>query len=262
MRLEDFYSLRETNELPWPDRVAMSFVEETGSTSDDLKERIARTHLDAPIGLTALIQTAGRGTRGRAWRSKAGGLYFSLALPIVNVSVATTLIPLAVGEALARVLRSKGVDAFLKWPNDLWIRSGKAGGILCELLRDKGGRRVLLIGVGINLRGEDCFTTNGWPICGADEEGRFETPAQHTALLGALVSGIFDSLLRDNESIIREWPTFDAFNARKVTFECENERLNGRIHGIDANGRLLLRTDGKMQAFSSGSISPYDDSLD
>ena len=262
MRLEDFYSLRDSNELPWPACVAMSFVEETGSTNDDLKKRIAQTHLHEPIGLTALIQTAGHGTRGRAWRSKAGGLYFSLALPLESVSVGATLIPLAVGEALAGALRSKGVNVFLKWPNDLWIRSGKAGGILCELLRDKGERRVLLIGVGINLRGEDCLTTNGWPICGVDEEGRFDTPELRTALLGKLVKGIFNSLLRDNESIIREWSSFDAFNNRKVAIECENERLIGRILGIDANGRLLLRTDGKTQAFSSGSISPYDDSLD
>ncbi len=240
----------------------MTFVDETGSTNDDLKEYLLNNRLTKPIGRVALVQNAGRGTRGRSWHSMAGGLYFSLAIPLERVSLSLTLIPLAVGLGLVGALRGKGMHAALKWPNDIWIKDGKSGGILCELCRDGTDVKSLIIGVGLNLSGQNKLTTNGWPICGVDEEGSFNTPRLRTELLAALIEGIFDALSRENQSIIREWPLVDAFNNRKIVFVSEHERLKGQVVGIDDNGRLLLQSGTETLVFSSGSISPYDDSFD
>ena len=262
MRVQDFYSLTETDALPWPQMVDLTFVEQTGSTNDDLKVFLLNNCLSKPIGRVALVQNAGRGTRGRSWRSTVGGLYFSLAVPFEQIASSLTLIPLSVGLGLVGALRGKGIHASLKWPNDLWIKDGKSGGILCELCKDCTDAKTLIIGVGLNLSGQNKLTTNGWPISGADEEGRLNTPRLRTELLAALVWGIFDALSKENESIIREWPSFDAFNNRTITFESERECLTGQVLGIDDNGRLLLRIGSETRAFSSGSISPYDDSFD
>jgi hypothetical protein len=92
-------------------------------------------------------QTAGRGRRGHTWFSPPGsGLYVSAVLTPARGADprrATMLLTLAAGVALAEAIEghtSLSVD--LKWPNDLYIRDKKIGGILAELHRDR--RRSVL----------------------------------------------------------------------------------------------------------------------
>ena len=61
------------------------------------------------------------------------------------------MISIAAGVAVVRVLRAAGFDAALKWPNDIWVSGGKAGGILSEIVRDAEGRGSVVVGVGLNV---------------------------------------------------------------------------------------------------------------
>ncbi|MGE4354866.1 biotin--[acetyl-CoA-carboxylase] ligase, partial [Halothiobacillus sp.] len=96
-------------------------------------------------------QTAGRGRHGHHWRSEPGsGLWFSCAVPVVpcKAEVAPPL-SLVVASELIRVLNAVGFNIRLKWPNDLWCRDRKVGGLLVEQM-GVGAARYWLIGVGIN----------------------------------------------------------------------------------------------------------------
>lgn len=261
MALDEFYSLKKREGQPWPDQVDLDFVEITGSTNDDLKKRLRIQKITCPIGRVAVTQSAGRGTRGRVWKSSQGGFYFSLALLQKNIRPSLTLIPLAVGWGVSNVLRQYGIDAYMKWPNDIWINGGKAGGILCELVKDPEGRSNIVIGVGINYYDIPEKTTNGWPIRGIGEDQRFATPDERTDLIAALIVGILDTLLEDNEKIVCAWHEVNAFQGKNIALETENDRIVGQVIGIDVAGRLVLSTKNGVQAFLTGSISPYDDSL-
>lgn len=110
--------------------------------------------------LVAENQTAGRGRFGRVWQSRAGSsLLMSVVLfpppELRRASVLTAWAAVAVGEA---VYSLAGVQARIKWPNDLLVRGKKVCGILIE----QG--RAVVVGIGLNLnQTADEFTAAGLP---------------------------------------------------------------------------------------------------
>lgn len=100
-------------------------------------------------------QTRGRGTKGRSWHSPAGlGLYVSFVVrgPGDGPVPSPHLLPLVAGLAAADALAAEaGVEARLKWPNDL-VRDGrKLGGILAEAVTGGPGGGFAVVGIGLNV---------------------------------------------------------------------------------------------------------------
>ncbi|MEL6352937.1 MAG: biotin--[acetyl-CoA-carboxylase] ligase [Cyanobacteria bacterium J06627_28] len=82
--------------------------------------------------VVAQRQSAGRGQRGHVWHSEPGGLYLSLALePDLPVSHSAQLTCLS-AWGIATALNNLGIPVQVKWPNDLFFRGKKLGGILTE----------------------------------------------------------------------------------------------------------------------------------
>ena len=149
---------------------------ETDSTMRDCARECAQ---GAPHGALFLaeMQTAGHGRgNGRTWRSKPkGNLYFTLLLRRRRsrfspsaAAAATTTTPSSTGDdpdltalhfavvvAVARACRRCGVDARIKWPNDIWARGRKLSGMLIDVITDcsgtDGGYDAAMVGVGINV---------------------------------------------------------------------------------------------------------------
>lgn len=125
---------------------AITVVESTGSTNADLE-------VSGPADRTALIaleQSAGKGRRGRDWVSATGGLYLSVFYqPRVEPHRLPWLTMLA-GVALVNVATSVGVQAGLKWPNDLLLGPDqhKGAGVLATGTADEG----VVVGIGLNVQ--------------------------------------------------------------------------------------------------------------
>jgi BirA family biotin operon repressor/biotin-[acetyl-CoA-carboxylase] ligase len=150
----DFHALRlRLDERAFVEQAAAVVLPAVDSTSDYLR---AQWPEQAAAGASwavcvAQTQTAGRGRHGHHWRSETGsGLWFSCVVPVVpcTVEVAPPL-SLVIASELIRVLNAVGFDIRLKWPNDLWCRDRKVGGLLVEQM-GVGTARYWLIGVGIN----------------------------------------------------------------------------------------------------------------
>ena len=123
-----------------------------GSTNEELLVRCRLRRPAAAQLLAADEQTAGRGRQRRPWVARPRtALLFSLAVPLPELLPALPAITPACGAALADHLIERGVEARLKWPNDLLLDGRKLGGILCELAVDADGQSTLVIGVGINV---------------------------------------------------------------------------------------------------------------
>lgn len=129
------------------------FYEETDSTNDRIRELAAE---NAPEGTLAVAerQTAGRGRRGRAWEAPAGtGIWMSLLLrPAIlpaQASVLTLLAGLAISEAIER---ETGLQAGIKWPNDILLNGKKLVGILTEMDCDMEQIHSVTLGIGINVQ--------------------------------------------------------------------------------------------------------------
>src|SRR5215472_4561867 len=139
---------------PWPGLWReVRVVEETGSTNADL---LAEAQAGAGEGLVlvAEAQTAGRGRLGRRWISPPRrALTFSVLLRPAVPAGLLGWVPLLAGVAVASALEhTAGVDARLKWPNDVLAGGAKLAGILAE----RWGSAIV-VGTGINVlqqRGE------------------------------------------------------------------------------------------------------------
>src|SRR5215470_6491119 len=121
-------------------------VEETGSTNADLLAK-ARSGADEGLVLVAEAQTSGRGRMGRRWISPPRrALTFSVLLRPPVPPALLGWVPLLAGVAVASALeRTAGVDARLKWPNDVLVGDAKLAGILAERWGD-----AVVVGTGIN----------------------------------------------------------------------------------------------------------------
>ena len=150
-------SLRHGLVAPNGPFAALDVVTETGSTNHDLKRAAAAGAADRTV-LVAEHQSAGRGRGSRSWQAPPrSGLFVSVLLRPAGVpSRRWGWLSLIAGVALASaVTEVAGLDARLKWPNDLLLGPlrRKAAGILAEVT----GGSALVVGIGLNvtLRAEE-----------------------------------------------------------------------------------------------------------
>ncbi|MDA8026938.1 MAG: biotin--[acetyl-CoA-carboxylase] ligase [Actinomycetota bacterium] len=95
-------------------------------------------------------QSSGKGRLGRIWNDEPGSsLLMSILLRPKVAFDAYFFISMTLGISIVEALQDYGVDAKLKWPNDLLVGEKKLAGILAEI--ETGKENLLVIGVGVNL---------------------------------------------------------------------------------------------------------------
>ncbi|GAA5067961.1 biotin--[acetyl-CoA-carboxylase] ligase [Nocardia callitridis] len=130
----------------------LDVVESTGSTNADLIARAADPGIDHAV-LLSEAQEQGRGRHARTWVSPPRAqISMSMLVRLPGIAPeALGWLPLLTGVAVVDALRaSAGVDAKLKWPNDVLIDGRKVAGILAEVAVS-GSDPVVVIGVGVNV---------------------------------------------------------------------------------------------------------------
>jgi BirA family biotin operon repressor/biotin-[acetyl-CoA-carboxylase] ligase len=244
---------------------AVEVVAETGSTNSDL---VARASRGVPIAGAVLIaehQTAGRGRQGRSW-SAAQYAQVTMSVAIDTAGVPTDAwgwLPLATGVAIVDTVTALGVDAGLKWPNDVLAGGGKLAGILAEVAAEQ---RAVVVGIGLNvsLRGDevgvaDITSLVGLGVNAPDRQG--------------VVVGLLDALGRRVVAWRRAGGA-DAdlvadYRARSLTLGMPvrailpgQREIVGTARDIDDQGRLTIDTDGRLTTVAAGDIvhlrSTYD----
>lgn len=132
------------------------YKEITDSTNLDAK-KIADVSEDDGIVIAADCQTTGKGRRGRRWESpKGNNLYFSIVLKPEFSPDKASMITLVAAYSVSKVLIKLGLDAKIKWPNDIVIQKKKVCGILTEMSMERGYIHYLVVGIGINVN-QECF---------------------------------------------------------------------------------------------------------
>jgi BirA family transcriptional regulator, biotin operon repressor / biotin---[acetyl-CoA-carboxylase] ligase len=251
-------SREEIEGLRSPLAASVVLREEVGSTQD-LARELARG--GAPHGtlVVSRVQTGGRGRLGRRWGSPAGGLWMSLVLrPQLSPEVAARVTQ-AAAVAVARALWELGVEARIKWPNDLLVGGRKICGIIAESsvgrvpLQSERRRRVdfLVLGVGLNanLDPEDLRVAGREVATLRSELGR---DVDLVALLGSLLSHLDLELARieDFGAILNEWRALDCTLGERVRVRRFGEELEGVARDLGPEGSLLLETrEGVVELF-------------
>ncbi|NLD53589.1 MAG: biotin--[acetyl-CoA-carboxylase] ligase [Burkholderiaceae bacterium] len=224
-------------------RLLVETVAEIDSTNSELLRREpllpAGSRAEA-IWLVARRQTAGRGRRQRAWVSREGdSLTASFAREVASPARLGGL-SLVAGLAVADVLAAAGVaDLRLKWPNDLHLPHGKAGGILCEA-RGRGGLTRIVVGCGLNLR-QPRGPALGQPVAGLFEAGDPPDLAGLSRSIGEALLAATDRLLSDGfEPFIAAWRERDLLAERPIVIHHDGGERHAIARGVDADGALLV----------------------
>jgi BirA family biotin operon repressor/biotin-[acetyl-CoA-carboxylase] ligase len=127
------------------DGFELQVVESTESTNADVAAA-ARAGKAEGLVIAAEFQSGGRGRLSRTWVSPPrAGLTFSVLLRPPRLS---GWLPLLAGVAAVHALRERGgVQATVKWPNDVLIEDRKLAGILCEHVAPD----AVVVGIGLNV---------------------------------------------------------------------------------------------------------------
>jgi BirA family biotin operon repressor/biotin-[acetyl-CoA-carboxylase] ligase len=228
---------------------------ETASSTNDIAARLAESGAEPGTLVAAEAQTSGRGRMGRSWFSPPGaGLYVSVVLR----PDPPPLLTLAAGVALADGIQaSTGLQAEIKWPNDLLVGKRKLAGILAEAAAQGGRLEFVILGFGVNLR------PAAYPPELADRatsiEAELNRPADRAMILAeilsALASRCTDLQQGRFDAILSAWRTrAPSLRGAVVEWDTPGGPERGRAEDIDAAGALLVRVDGRTVRLFAGEV--------
>lgn len=236
------------------------------SRTDD--DRLAGDRPDdrKPWLLGAHLQQAGRGRAGRAWQNRPGAALmfscaFDTALPPSSLPVLSPLAGLIACEALRAIAGPAGKRLCVKWPNDVQWGDAKLAGVLVETTRNLGDRatgHTVVIGMGMNLRDGDALSqalersVADWSMTGCGAALSDVICAVAMAWREALIQVERDGFA----SFVGRFRRLDALEGRDIQVLDKGSVLHrGLGCGVDAQGRLRIRTWEGEQPISVGEIS-------
>lgn len=236
-------------------------------TVDSTNEWIKRMATEgAAQGTTACAdcQTAGKGRSGRTWVSPAGeNIYFSILLRPSFPAEKAPGITLVMGLSVTEAVRRMGVDAGIKWPNDVVTGGKKLCGILTELMVTPGGYYVV-VGTGINVNqtgfaGEISRTATSVRLALGDKDGSGLVDR------GRLLAEVLTSFAKnyaeyektgDLTGLLLAYNGLLINRGRQVRIEDPKGPYLAVSRGIDETGALLVeKEDGETIAVDSGEVS-------
>ena len=214
------------------------YVDEISSTNSYLKTEYMN-YQDNTI-LWAGKQTNGRGRYDRKWESKDDLTFSILLKEKYNTAIITPL-------SIVLALNDYGVNAKIKWPNDLYLHGSKLAGILIE---DEYEDDFLasIVGIGINM--------NDYPGLNGIGIGEFINDKEE---LIARIMKYFNYLKGINmNTIINIYREYSNVIGKKVIYQGEEYLVNT----IDKDGHLVLTNDNGTKTISTDEISIKDALLD
>ncbi len=219
-------------------------LEIVDSTNDYLLRMADKTEV---VACFAEQQSAGKGQRGKSWRSPQGQIYFSLMWQFSKPALAIVGLSLAVAIATVRALIAYGlgVDAPLtvKWPNDVYVDGKKLAGILVETQAISAEKQNAIIGIGLNIY--PASEANGlidqpWTSL----EQTLGQNIDRNRFAGILLNQLLLVLSQFSEHGLGpfqgEWKKYDYLFGKKITLSTPQYVLTGIAHGISARGELIL----------------------
>ena len=227
-------------------------LDRVDSTNEHATELIALSKLRHGAVILAHEQTAGRGQRGRSWRSGAGlDLTFSLVVRPTGLRaedqfMLSKLAALAVHDVLRE--RVSG-EVRIKWPNDILIERAKVAGILIQ--NELAGERVnwSIIGIGLNVNSTDLdadLNATSMSLAGGHLHDR---------------NALLQDLCQRFEELWQLWEGGDASwsaaytdrlwsRGRWATATLDDNLLMIRPMDVDDRGRLIVELeDGQVAAY-------------
>ena len=235
---------------------SFSILDSVDSTNNYAMSRVHEGMAKHGSAWFALHQTAGKGQRGKAWQSLPGSnITFSLIIePDPAFFVHHFSFNATVALACINFLYSiTGENFKLKWPNDIYWRDRKAGGILIENVLQGNNWKWCVVGIGINVN-QTHFdgVTNAVSI--KKITGKDYEPITLAKQLHALILEKIDQMrLMPSESIMQDYNNVLYKKDEEVQLKKDNIIFKTRIKEVNEYGNLLTQ-DVMERSFAFGEV--------
>ncbi len=203
------------------------------------------------------FQTNGKGQRGNVWKSHAGeNLTFSFFLKDTNIppSDQFKLLQLISISVLNTINRLTGLQAKIKWPNDIMIGKQKIAGILIENFIQSGTLNSV-IGIGINVNQMVFENYSPKPTSMRKLTGEYFNLKLVLSLFEHEFSKLHDSLTPVYGQLEQEYRSHLYALGEMHAFETKcGSFMVSEVIGIDRFGRLIVNANGNPTAFLNGEL--------
>lgn len=252
------YELTDDLQTEWLGK-NLFYLQSVDSTNTEIK-RLAQNGAEHGTVVVAEEQQTGKGRLGRVWSSPKGtGLWFSILLRPQIAPSEVAGITLATGLGVCKAIRRcTGLNALIKWPNDIVTGSKKLCGILTEMTAEADRIEYAVVGIGVNVNTKE-----------------FPEEIQHKATSLSIETGcdinrakLFRKILTDTEKyidsyltnleadIIDEYTSLCVTLGKQVTVTRGKSILKGIAVAIGNDGDLIVKTDdGENISVNSGEVT-------
>jgi len=248
------------------------YREEIDSTNNYAKKIASEGCKDGTV-VVAECQTAGRGRLGRMWDSARNkGIYMSIVLrPEVapeDVQIITIAASIAVAEAIRDIT---GMEAAIKWPNDIILDGKKVCGILTEMSSEMEKVNFLVVGIGLNVNHsredfpEELANTATSLRIYAEQNSTGTAPAEldfrlnRSSLVKAVLTEMENVYCMVNngntDEVVRQWKEYSVTLGKEVLITSKSAEYRGFAKDITKDGRLIVDcSDGVTREVMSGEV--------
>lgn len=231
--------------------------EKTGSTNDKAYELAEKGEPEGAI-IIAETQTRGKGRMGREWISPGGGgMYFSL---ILRPGVAPDRIPaitLIASMSVVKAIKSVcGLDAQLRWPNDILLGQKKICGILTEIKAQPDMVDFLVLGVGLNVNTD----LSRLPRIATSLKAENGAPVNRLELLKCILTELekdYSVFITDGFTPLRgRYKRVSSVLGRHIRIKERDLLIEGKAVDVDEKGALIVKTvSGTLRRVFSGDVT-------
>ena len=231
-------------------------------STNDVAYELAEKGLKEGSVILSEEQGKGKGRHGRTWLSPpSSGIYFSVILrPRITPNEISKITLLAAVATAKAIREATGLQAMIKWPNDILINHKKVCGILTEMKAEQDGVDFIVIGIGINVNNPIRQLPKG--ASSLMEELSHHGKGEQVSRI-ELTKKLIEKLeeyyfLLNNDGfrpIMDEWKHLTDMLGSRVKVSLQNRTFEGLAHDIDPDGALVVRRDaGTLERVSSGDI--------
>ena len=222
----------------------IEYHDSIGSTNDRARELAVAG--ESGVAVLADEQTGARGRLDREWASPSGGIWLSLVCRPDVPPAQAPIYTLAAAAATADALDGIGVDAEIKWPNDVLVGGRKLVGILTEMAGEADRVAWIVVGIGINANVDgDAVPETATTI--REQVGDTDRAALTRSLLER-----FDDLTGSPEDVLPAWRKATSTLGRRVRIETTDGDVVGEAIDVEFPGTLVVATDEGEERVSAG----------
>ena len=239
--------------------IELSIKDFVNTTTEEFDPREIKSN-ELKISI-AEFQKQGRGRQNRKWFSPFGAGISSSIFKHLSKNINPIGFSLYLGIRIIDILDEIGFHGIkLKWPNDLYYKDRKLGGILVDIYQNSDLDSVISLGIGINYclpnNKNFNFDTKKTPIdlCSIIKDENID----RSTVAGHLLKRVIENLNSFNENSLKDeqerWKDIDYLYAKTITIEVVDKQITGINRGITSDGELILEVDSKRIKIITGHI--------